>query len=163
MVQNKRHFRPEECCELNDIQIHVLAASPTVTLHGAIVMTCSLSFCFLVRSLLPTHCRCRELLYLSTLIDTNTFSRTPLQGRSASSRDHYPTEHIIQEKTDVCTAGWIFFTNIFFFQVHCVHSSIHVTDTVSIVLKSVFIGRGTYVVSLPHTTVPFDPPLSPTL
>jgi len=107
MGQNKRHFRPEECCELNDIQIHVLAASPTVTLHGAIVMTRSLSFCFLVRSLLPTQCRCRELLYLITLIDTNTLSRTPLDGRSASRRDSYLTAHNIQEKTEARAAGGI--------------------------------------------------------
>jgi len=98
MVQNERRFGPEEYCELNGIQIRVLAASPTATLHGATAMTRSLTFCFLVRPLLRTHCRCRELLYLITLIDTNTLSRTPLDKRSASSRDRYLTAHNIHKR-----------------------------------------------------------------
>jgi len=54
-----------------------------------------------------------------------------------------------------------FVTKHTFIQVHCVHSSAYVTDTVSIVRAvRVFIGQ---VTSLPHTTVPFDPPLSRTL
>ena len=45
-----------------------------------------------------------------------------------------------------------------FIEVHCVYSSTYVTDTVSIVsYVRVFIGQWT--LSLPHTTVPFDPPL----
>jgi hypothetical protein len=39
-----------------------------------------LHFSFLAWSLLPTHCMCRELLFLITLIDTDTLDRTPLVG-----------------------------------------------------------------------------------
>jgi len=43
-----------------------------------------------------------------------------------------------------------------FIQVHCLHAS---TDTVSIV-PEVRVFKGQRALSLPHTTVPIDPPLS---
>ena len=63
--------------------------------------------------------------------------------------------------------SWDFFFFVFcyqrtFIQEHCVHSSTYVAANVSIVPAArVFTVQG--ALSLPHTTVPFDPPLSRTL
>jgi len=65
--------------------------------------------------------------------------------------------YVNEKSTD--TSWDFFYYQHTFIQVHCVHSSTYVTDIVSIVSEvRVFIGQGT--LSLPHTTVPFDPPLS---
>ena len=50
-------------------------------------------FYFLVRPLVPTHCRCRGLLLHRLHSLTHTFGRTPQNGGSAHRRDHYLTTH----------------------------------------------------------------------
>lgn len=80
MIQkNEQHFRPGEYCEHPTIQILVLSALPTATFRGAIVMVYSFSS-FSVLSLISAtySLHCRWLLFLITLIDTNTLDRTPL-------------------------------------------------------------------------------------
>ena len=91
-----------------------------------------------------------------------TVGRTPLDEWAARRRDLYLTTHttFTTDKHPCPPVG--FFNQHSFILVHCVHSSTHVTATVSIVSEvRVFIGQGT--VLLPHTTVPFGPPLSRTV
>jgi hypothetical protein len=67
----------------------------------------SLHFLFLAWSLLSTHCRCRELLFLITLIDTNTLDRTPLVGGIGPSQGPLPDSTQHSTKTYTCAASGI--------------------------------------------------------
>jgi hypothetical protein len=62
----------------------------------------SLFLSFLVWPLLPTHCRCRGLLFhLITLNDIYTLGRTPLDEGSARRSYLYVTTHQHSQETDI--------------------------------------------------------------
>ena len=86
-------------------------------------------------------------------------SRLDSSGRVISSSPRplpESTQH--SQKKDIHAPGGIFYFQYAFIQVHCVHFSTYVTATVGIV-PAVSAHR-TRDITLPHTTVPFDPPLS---
>ena len=57
-------------------------------------------------NLVPTHCRCRELLlHLITLNDTHTLGKIPLDEGSVRRRDLCLTTHILKRQTSMPPSG----------------------------------------------------------